>query len=83
MRTHRKPDLLFLLAVFVGIGVAVSSYIQYSRAHPSVPEQSSLASGQKLAKDFLLENQLIQVSSEYKTISAANGDVVNNYLPRP
>jgi hypothetical protein len=35
MRTHRKPDLLFTLIVIVGLGIALSSYIQYSRANPT------------------------------------------------
>lgn len=83
MRTHRKPDLLFLLALFVGFGVVVSSYIQYSRAHPSVTESSSLEAREKLAREFSAENQLIQVSSEIQPVSAVNGDTVNNSLPRP
>ncbi|MGD8567818.1 MAG: hypothetical protein PVJ39_07005 [Gammaproteobacteria bacterium] len=40
MRTHRKPDLLFLLAAFVGIGVAISSYIQHLYTRPAIDEST-------------------------------------------
>lgn len=120
MRTHRKPDLLFLLAVFVGIGVIISSFIQSIYTSPAVDEGSyssaadnpfaeegasrnaedaylpangsyrNLADGaspvsdQQLAKRFLQENQLIQVSSDTQTLGVElNKGLVNNSLPRP
>ena len=81
MRTHRKPDLLFVLAVIVGIGVAVSSYIQYMRAN--APDESELATKQLVQQKSAPETAFILVSTQPEPAMVANGDPVNNSLPRP
>ena len=81
MRTHRKPDLLFTLIVFVGLGIVVSSYIQYSRANPtpSIAE----APGAKHPVNSLDQssNPLVLVANPSHTELRnhdGNGVVVNN-----
>lgn len=83
MRTHRKPDLLFVLAVIVGIGVAVSSYIQYVRANANAPNESELATKQLVQQKSAPETAFILVSTQPESAMVANGDPVNNSLPRP
>ena len=82
MRTHRKPDLLFMLAVIAGIGVIVSSYIQYQRANANVPDEGPLVVKQQVNKNSDPDSSFILVSSQSST-SVSNDDPVNNSLPRP
>ena len=83
MRTYRKPDLLFVLAIIVGIGVAISSYIQYVRANANAPDQSSLATKQLVQHKSAPESSFILVSSQQEPVVLTNSDPVNNSLPRP
>ncbi|WP_455207153.1 hypothetical protein [Kaarinaea lacus] len=83
MKSHRKPDLLFVLAVIAGFGVTISSYIQYVRANANVPEESSLATKQLANHKLNSESSFILVSSQTQQASLPNGDAVNNSLPRP
>ena len=83
MRTNHKPDLLFLLVVFVGFGVLLSSYIQYERREANEPENTSLAVKQSTMEHKRDENQFVLVSTPADTISLANGDAVNNSLQEP
>jgi len=82
MRTHRKPDLLFMLAVIAGIGVIISSYIQYERANANVPDDSSLVAKQQVNENSGPDSSFLLVSSQSQT-SISNDDPVNNSLPRP
>lgn len=43
MKSHRKPDLLFMLVVFVGVGFIISSYIQYTNANANAEKSIPLA----------------------------------------
>ena len=82
MRTHRKPDLLFILAVIAGFGVIVSSYIQYERANANAPDASTLVVKQELMEKSGPDSSFILVSSQPQA-SIAKEDPVNNSLPRP
>lgn len=82
MRTHRKPDLLFMLAVIAGIGVIVSSYIQYQRSNANVPDDSSLVAKQQVNEKSGPDSSFILVSSQTQAI-VSKDDAVNNSLPRP
>ena len=86
MRTRRKPDLLFILTVFVGFGIVVSTYIQYSRANPT--PSSVAVPGTKHPATFKVKqpNPLVLVSNPGHTAPAFhddNGVVVNNSLKQP
>ena len=84
MRTHRKPDLLFVLAIIVGIGVVISSYVQYLQGNTNVPDESPLATKQLVQRKSAPESSFILVSSQPAQASIlANSDPVNNSLPTP
>ena len=82
MRTHRKPDLLFILAVVAGIGVIVSSFIQYERANTNVENDNTLVAKQQVIEKPGPDGSFLLVSSQAQA-STLNGDPVNNSLPRP
>ena len=82
MRTHRKPDLLFMLAVIAGIGVLISSYIQYQRANANLPEESALLVKQQVIQKSGPESSFVLVSSQDQA-TISNDDAVNNSLARP
>jgi len=86
MRTRRKPDLLFILTVFVGFGIMLSSYIQYTRANPTPGE--SVAPGEKVPVKYQNKSPdpLVLVSNPAPTaprIDDDNGVVVNNSPIQP
>ncbi len=83
MRTHRKPDLLFVLAVITSIGVAASSYIQYIRANANAVEENQLSTKQLAPQKSAPENSLVLVSTQPQQATGLVGDPVNNSLPRP
>ena len=84
MRTRKKPDLLFLLAVFVGMGIVLSSYIQHLQANPTAAEASSPTASEQVAKKFSQENQTVQMAADAKpTIIQVKGGAVNNSPLRP
>ena len=83
MRTHRKPDLMFVLVVFVSIGIAVSSYIQYAQDHVTQGDSSTPSSNQPVSVQNSQDNQFILVSNPSDTISLMKGDAVNNSLQQP
>jgi len=64
MKSHRKPDLLVLLVIFVGLGVAISSYIQYSRDNPNAPEQTSLPSKPHVTEQALYHGNFVRVAAD-------------------
>ena len=72
-----------MLVVFVGLGVAISSYIQHERANANASESTTLASKQPVVERNPEENQFLLVSTPGETISLANGDTVNNSLQEP
>ncbi|MGD8885985.1 MAG: hypothetical protein PVF34_10200 [Gammaproteobacteria bacterium] len=84
MRTRKKPDLLFLLALFVGIGIVFSSYIQHMQANPTLAESSSPTSSEQVAEKFSLENQIVHLNprTEPSVIRVKSG-AVNNSPLRP
>ena len=82
MRTHRKPDLLFILAVVAGIGVIISSFIQYERANANAASDGSLVAKQQVIEKPGTDGSFLLVSSQPQA-STSNGDTVNNSLPRP
>jgi hypothetical protein len=83
MRTHRKPDLLFVLAVIASIGVAVSSYIQYMRANANAAEESQLSAKPVAQQKPVPESSLVLVSTQSQQAARLESDPVNNSLPRP
>jgi hypothetical protein len=83
MRTHRKPDLLFVLAVIASIGVAASSYIQYMRANANVVKENQLSTKQLAQQKPVPENSLVLVSTQPQQAARPESDPVNNSLPRP
>ena len=83
MRTYKKPDLLFVLVVFVGLGVIISSYIQYERANANASDSTMLASKKSMIERPAPDNQFIQVSTPGKTISLVDSGAVNNSLQEP
>ena len=86
MRTRRKPDLLFILTVFVGLGIIISSYIQYSRANPSAGEAAAPNPKHQVANQSESSNPLVLVSNPAHTIPRVdddNGGVVNNSPTQP
>lgn len=83
MKIHKKPDLLFVLAVFVGLGVAVSAYIQYARNNANPSDSVALDAQQPIAAQNLQDNQMILVSSPDNAVSLLDGDAVNKSLQEP
>ena len=86
MRTHRKPDLLFILTVFVGLGIVVSSYIQYSRANPTPASAAAPTAKQQVAHPERPSNPLVLVSNPAHTDSRSydeNGVVVISSPKQP
>ena len=86
MRPHRKPDLLFILTVFVGLGIVVSSYIQYSRANPTVSVAQAPTTNQQVKHLDTPESPLILVSNPVHTepkIDDNNGVLVINSSHQP
>ena len=78
MKTHRKPDLLFILAMFVGIGFLVSSYIQYSHANANADSTASLAAKGGSLTAAQMPNKFLLVSSHDKTDAGLTADSVNS-----
>ena len=74
MRSHRKPDLLFTLTVFVGLGIVVSSYIQYSRANPTPSAAAAPSIKQPVKHQVKPENSLILVSNPVHTETLIDDD---------
>jgi len=86
MKTHRKPDLLFILTVFVGFGIVVSSYIQYSRANPSAGSVPASAVKQPVNIESGPATPLVLVSNPADTelrFHDDNGVVVNKSSNQP
>ncbi|NOZ54300.1 MAG: hypothetical protein GXP08_14410 [Gammaproteobacteria bacterium] len=83
MKLHRKPDLLVILVIFVGLGVAISSYIQYSRANPNAPEQISLPSKPNHTEQVLYHVNFIRVASSLDEISQQKTESVNKTYQLP
>ena len=83
MRTRRKPDLLFILTVFVGLGIVVSSYIQHTRANPTPGEATSPIEKHSVAAQDKTPNPLVLVSNPTHTAPRVNDDngVVVNISP--
>jgi len=81
MKIHKKPDLLFVLAVIAGVGVTVSSYIQYARANANAPDESLLDAKQLVQKTQALQSSFVLVSSQAPQPVRPNGDPVNKSLP--
>jgi len=80
MRAKRKPDLMMLLVLFVGLGIAVSGLIQYLSMQPTRDETAR----SEIIKTYNSEtNQLVTVLMPERVLSDANGDVVNNSLQQP
>ena len=71
-----------MLAVIAGIGVIVSSYIQYQRANVNAAVDSSLLVKQQVNEKSGPDSSFILVSSQTQAI-ASKDDPVNNSLPRP
>ena len=82
MRTYRKPDLLFILAIVAGIGVIISSVIQYERANVNAEDDSTIVAKQQVIEKPAPDGSFLLVSSQPQA-SNSNGDPVNNSLPRP
>ena len=82
MRTYRKPDLLFILAVIAGLGVIVSAYIQYQRANANVPDDNSLMVKQQVIEKSGPDSSFVLVSNQSQA-KIRKDDPVNNSLPRP
>jgi hypothetical protein len=86
MRTRRKPDLLFTLTVFVGLGILVSSYIQHSRANPTLDKVAVPDTKHPVTHQVEPNNPLVLVSNPAHTTPAFhvdNGVVVNNSPKQP
>jgi len=86
MRTRRKPDLLFILTVFVGLGIVVSSYIQYSRANPTSGDTAAPNVKHPVMHQGKAQNPLVLVSNPVHTAPRFNDDigvVVNNSPTQP
>ena len=86
MRTHKKPDLLFILIVFVGFGVLVSSYIQYSRANPTASVETAQSANQTVSQQETPSNPLILVANPVHTATQNhdnNGVLVNKSSKQP
>ena len=86
MRTRRKPDLLFILTVFVGLGILVSSYVQHTRANPTPGEVAMPNNKHPVATQEKVSNPLVLVSNPAHTtprFSDDNGVVVNNSPTQP
>jgi len=78
MRTTRKPDLLVVLVVFVGLAFIVSGYIQYlANAHS---EQQEIQSSHSEAAPARISdnNQIVTASGAEPAVLLPNGDTVNN-----
>ena len=71
-----------MLAVIAGIGVIISSYIQYERANANAPDESSLVANQQVMDKSEPDESFILVSTQVQSI-VSNDDPVNNSLPRP
>ena len=82
MRTYRKPDLLFILAVIAGFGVIVSAYIQYQRANANVADDNSLMVKQQVIEKSGPDSSFVLVSNQSQA-NIRKDDPVNNSLPRP
>ena len=67
MRSHRKPDLLFILTVFVGLGILVSSYIQYSRANPTLSDSAAPSAKLDVSSPAKTDNPLVLVANPVHT----------------
>jgi hypothetical protein len=94
MRAQHKPDLLFIIIVFVGFGVMLSSYIQHMRANPTPSHSAAPAAELPVAQINNQINQLVLVSTPVQTeflfnddyyddFGDSNGVVVNNSLQEP
>ena len=75
MRTRRKPDLLFILTVFVGLGIVVSSYIQYSRANPTSGDVTAPNIKHPVVNKQKEQNPLVLVSNPTHTAPRFNDDI--------
>ena len=75
MKTRRKPDLLFILTVFVGLGIVVSSYIQYSRANPTPSDAAAPSVKHPVLLQEKNQNPLVLVSNPAHTTPRFNDDI--------
>lgn len=77
MKTHRKPDLLFILVVFVGVGFIFSSYIQYTHSNANAEQSAPLAASQDKQTAQNEQNKFILVASDAKSETSPASDPVN------
>ena len=72
MKLHKKPDLLTLLAVFVGVGIVFTSLTHFSQDHTNTPVIAASPTTSTTKDATLFKGNFVQVSSGKQRIQIEN-----------